>query len=105
MHDYLGMLPDFNKHGKILMVDYIEKMLSELPTDMDGMAPTPSANHLFIVNMTDPKKLEPEMADMFHHNVAKLLFHCKQAQLDIQMSVAFLCTRVKEPDLDYKKLT
>ena len=36
------------------------------------------------------------MADMFHHNVAKLLFLCKRAQPDIQTSVAFLCTRVKE---------
>jgi hypothetical protein len=70
------------------------------------MAPTPAANHLFVVNNTDPKKLEPKLAEMFHHNVAKLLFLCKRARPDIQTSVAFLCTRVKDPDLDdYRKLT
>ena len=42
---------------------------------------------------------------MFHHNVAKLLFLCKQAQPDLQTAVAFLCTCVKTPDEDdYKKL-
>jgi hypothetical protein len=42
---------------------------------------------------------------MFHHNVAKLLFLSKKARHDIQISVAFLHTRVKEPNIvDYKKL-
>ena len=41
---------------------------------------------------------------MFHHNIAKLLFLCKQAHPDLQMSVAFLSTNVKSPDEDdYKK--
>jgi hypothetical protein len=43
---------------------------------------------------------------MYHHNTAKLLFLCKRARPDIQTVVAFLCTRVKNPDEDdYKKLT
>jgi len=42
---------------------------------------------------------------MFHHNTAKLLFLCKRARPDLQTAVAFLCTRVKMPDVDdYKKL-
>jgi hypothetical protein len=42
---------------------------------------------------------------MFHHNVTKLLFLSKRARPDIQTAVAFLCTRVREPDTDdYKKL-
>ena len=42
VHDYLGMLLDFKEHGKlkISMVDYIEKMLAELPADM-GRHPRP----------------------------------------------------------------
>jgi hypothetical protein len=62
-------------------------------------------SHLFQVNTTNPKKLDKEMGDMFHQNVAKLLFLCKWARLDLQMAVAFLCTRVKDPNTDdYKKL-
>jgi len=36
---------------------------------------------------------------------AKPLYLCKQKRHDMQTSVAFLCTRVKEPDEDnYSKL-
>jgi hypothetical protein len=101
------MTLDYREDGvvKVTMVDYINKMLAELPTDMNGVAPSPAANHLFKVNDSDPKKLEKDTSDMFHRNVAKLLFLSKRARPDIQTSVAFLCTRVKEPDHDdYKKL-
>ena len=38
--------------------------------------------------------------------IAHLLFACKQARPDIQVAVAFLCTRVKAPTKeDYNKLT
>ena len=86
------------------MYDYIDKMLADLPSDMDGVARTPVAEHLFTVNPT-PKQLNEETAMMFHHNIAKLLFLCKQACPDLQMSVVFLSTCVKSPDEDgYKKL-
>ena len=107
VHEYLGMTLDYREDGvvKVTMVDYINKMLTELPTDMNGVAPSPAANHLFKVNDSDPKKLDKDTSDMFHRNVAKLLFLSKRARPDIQTSVAFLCTRVKEPDHDdYKKL-
>ena len=106
IHDYLGMTLDFSIPQKVQihMYDFIDKMLADLPIDMDGTAQTPAADHLFTVNPT-PKPLPEEMAIMFHHNVAKLLFLCKQAQPDLQTAVAFLCTRVKTPDEDdYKKL-
>eukprot|EP00957_Ditylum_brightwellii_P196841 14997558-Ditylum_brightwellii.AAC.1 len=45
------------------------------------------------------------MARWFHTNTAKLLFLCKRARQDIQTAVAFLTTRVKQPDEDdWKKL-
>ena len=71
---------------------------------MDGKAITPAGNHLFQVNK--PEMLDTNCATMFHHNVAKVLFLCKQARPDIQTAVAFLCTSVKGPDTnDYKKLS
>jgi len=55
--------------------------------------------------MMGSKKLSEERAQLFHHIVAKLLYLCRRTQQDIQTAVAFLCTRVKEPDEDnYKKL-
>jgi hypothetical protein len=77
-HDYLGMTLDFSKDGKvkILMIHYIQKMLAKIPGNMDGEAARPTANHLFEVNKSTDK-LDKETAQIFHHNVAKLLFLCK----------------------------
>jgi hypothetical protein len=106
-HNYLGMKISFEQKGavKITMHDYINGMLESLPRDMDGTATTPASNHLFQVNKNTPVLLDPEKSEMFHHNVAKLLFLCKRARPDLQTAVAFLTTQVKGPDEDdYKKL-
>ena len=48
----------------------------------------------------------PVKADRYHHLIAKLLYLCKRSRPDIQTAVAFLCTRVKQPDSDdWKKLS
>jgi hypothetical protein len=107
IHDYLGMKISFKEKGmvKVTMYDYINGMLESLPKDMEGTAATPASNHLFQVNKNTPVMLDTEKSEMFHHNVAKLLFLCKRARPDIQTAVAFLTTRVKGPDMDdYKKL-
>ena len=74
-------------------------MLAELPADMDGIATTPAAEHLFKINET-PTYLDEKDAMFFHHNVAKLLFLCKRACLDLQTTVAFLSNHVQHPDRD-----
>jgi hypothetical protein len=107
VHDYLGMTLDFSVEGKVkvIMKDYIEDMLDELPLDMDGEAATPASDHLFTVN-ENPVLLDEETSQMFHTNTAKLLFLSKRARPEIQTAVAFLTTRVRAPDQDdYKKLT
>jgi hypothetical protein len=52
IHDCLGMTLDYSEKGtvKIKMLDYVEKMLADLPDEMDVEAPSPAANHLFIVD-------------------------------------------------------
>jgi hypothetical protein len=35
---------------KIKMLDYVKKMLADLPDERNGEAPTPAANHLFAVD-------------------------------------------------------
>ena len=108
-HDYLAMDFDYNTEGvvKIKMVSYIEKMIDEFKYKeevLEGIAKTPAAGHLFVVN-DNATKLYKEKADEFHTTVAKALFVCMRARPDITLAVAFLCTRVKEPDEDdWKKL-
>jgi len=50
--EYLGMTLDYMTKGKvkISMYEYIEKMLTELPSDMNGSIKTPAVSHLFNVN-------------------------------------------------------
>ena len=66
---------DYSLDGKVQvqMYDYIDNMLAALPEDMRGTVASPAADHLFTVNDAG-KKLTREQAEMFHHNVAKLLF-------------------------------
>ena len=106
IHDYLGMKLDYSEKGivKIDMEQYVQNILKEMPEEMSGVSPTPAANHLFDVN-PDQQKLDITQKEFFHHVVAQLLFLCKRARPDIQTAIAFLCTRVKNPDTDdYKKL-
>jgi hypothetical protein len=104
IHKYLGMTLDYSEPGKVRieMLDYVEGMLETATDDMDGEAATPAGEHLFTVNV-DAEKISEEDAQIYHHVVAKALFLCKRARPDLQTAVAFLCTRVKEPDVDDKK--
>lgn len=59
---------------------------------------------MFKVNRNSPQ-LSAEDADYFHRMTARLFFACKRARPDIQVGVAFLCKRFKEPtEEDYRKL-
>ena len=67
-------------------------------------AVTPANRNLFIVNKDLPL-LEARKAEIFHHVVAKLLYVAKRARVDLQLVIAFLCTRVsKSTQEDWEKL-
>ena len=61
-----------------------------------------STRNLFTIN-DEGIKLGKIDADAFHRNVARLIFLSKRARPDIQTAIAFLCTRVKLPDIDDNK--
>ena len=106
VHDYLGMTIDYSEEGKVrfTMPNYIETLLEECPADMDGTAVSPAANYLFDIN-ENAEKLDSDQSDEYHHLTAKLLYLCKRVRPEMQPTVAFLCTRVKQPDVDdWKKL-
>ena len=100
------MTIDYSSPGKVifLMIDYIRKMLDNIPEDTKGESATPAAHHLFDI-AEDTTKLSHADADLFHHFVAQLLYLSKRACPDIQLAVSFLCTRVRVTDIDdYKNL-
>ena len=87
------------------MDNYLQSILDEAPHDVMGTAITPATNRLFDVRSTS-EKLDKEKAEEFHHVTARLLYLCKHGRPDIRPPYRlFLCTRVREPDVDdWKKL-
>jgi hypothetical protein len=121
VHKYLGMTLDFStKHQvKVTMIDYVkdivdawDKAVSKI--DADGLTLVKSKSSkkgrsaapedLFKID-EDAEKLPQTQATAFHNLVAKSLYLVKRARPDASVVIAFLTTRVREPDVDdWKKL-
>jgi hypothetical protein len=105
-HDYLAMILDFSIPG-ILQVDmtpYVESMIEDFPEEIKGTTKMPWNQNLFKVDPTS-KPLDLERAKLFHTFTMKGMFLCKRGRQDIQPAVAFMATRVTEPNEgDWKKL-
>ena len=89
------------------MYNYLENILKEanVQGDMNGLVVTPASDDLFTIDEASPK-LNDKKSNYFHRGTARFLFAAKRARPDIQVAVAYLCTRVKGPiKLDYHKLT
>ena len=87
VHRYLGMTIDFTNTSKvkITIYNYVDEMISKLPTEIIGETATPASNHLFeIRNDNDNNQLlTPELSEEFYHLVAKTLFPSKRARLNL----------------------
>ena len=107
VHDYLGMTLDFRTKGEVQinMEHYIDMMLQDAAEEMKGIATTPAASHLFKVNEKDPQYLGTEQKKVFVHLVMQGLYLSQRGRPDIRTAIAFLCSRLRNPDEDdYKKL-
>ena len=102
VHKYLGRTIDYSLPGKVIfsMIDYIGKMLDDIPEDMKGGSATPAAHHLFDI-AEDATKISQADTDLFHHFLAQLLYLSKRARPYIQLAVSFLYTRVRGTYTDY----
>ena len=109
-HDYLTMILDYSKKGKVKidMTEYVRKMVTKYE-EAYGVLPSKevksmSSRNLFNVDKHS-KELEGQKAEDFHTIMAKGLFVSKRARPDIQPPVAYLCTRVSKPtESDWKKM-
>ena len=86
---------------KISIVKFLQKFISDFPKEIKGQAPTPATDQLFDVRDEKERKLlDKDHAIAFHYTVAHLLFASLRYRRGLQTAVAFLSTRVKEPDED-----
>ena len=110
VHKYLGMTLDFAtpKQVKVTMFDYVQEILAAFDAadpKATGIKSSAAPEELFRVK-ENCEKLDPTMAKAFHNLVAKTLYTTKRARPDTSTAIAFLTTRVREPDMDdWAKLT
>ena len=91
-------------HQTVGMKEHIKGAITDSPEAIIRNEATPAAEYLFETS-DDDERLSPELADKFHRIVAKLLYVTKRARVDILLAIAFLCTRVADPDVqDWKKM-
>jgi len=86
-HVFLGMDITFNNNGTV------KEAIADSGMDASRVAATPAKRDLFAINEKF-EHLEKKKGELFHSVVAKLLYVSKRARTDLQLAVAFLCTRV-----------
>jgi hypothetical protein len=99
IHEYLAMKLDYSqeKINKINMVDNVKEMVNDFQEEI-SKSNYPWNENLFKVDNKRPL-LSKEKRELFHTFVAKGLFLCKRARLDIQLAI------IHSPDeQDWSKL-
>ena len=99
-HTYLSMDIELSDKGveKICMSRYNDEAVEKFPEDVSTPVFSPASDHFFKTRKGE--LLSNEQAILFHFLVAKHLFVRKRACPDIQPTIAFLNTRVREPNKD-----
>ena len=76
---FLGIL-----EVRLMMMDYLRKVLYEFPDTIQGRVATPVSEHLLVVRYnTDRKLLEKERSTAFNHSVDQLIFSTPWVRKDI----------------------
>ena len=105
-HIYVGIKIINNNDRSVSfdMKEYIKETIDEFHEDLSKKITSPAALYLFDIN-DSCDAIEDEKARLFHRLVTKMLFVSNRGRPEIQVAVAFLCTRTKQPDQDdWKKL-
>jgi hypothetical protein len=102
IHKYLGMTLDYSVPGqvKITMLNYVDEILAafDKAEPQGGGTKTSAAPDSLFKADEDCEKLAQAKAVELHNLVAKTLYATKQARSDTCTAIAFLTTRVREPD-------
>ena len=102
-NDYLVMWLDYLVPGEvqILTEDYMRGVLDIYPEEITESPETPAATNLFVIREENERgKLDETRAQAFHHATAQLLFTGIRYIKDAQTAIAFLMTRVRNPEED-----
>jgi hypothetical protein len=109
IHTYLGMKLDYTLRGRVQIsqFEYIEEILIAFDkADPNGGGTKTSAAPINLFRIDDDcEKLNSTKAKTYHNLVAKTLYATKRSRPDTCTAIAYLTTRVREPDTDdWKKM-
>jgi hypothetical protein len=104
IHKYIGMTLDYTVRGqvKITMFEYVDEIITAFDKAEPKGGGTKSGTapeSLFKVNKSY-EKLKQDKAVEFHNLVVNTLYATKRSRKDTCTAIAFLTTRVQEPDKD-----
>jgi hypothetical protein len=105
-HVFLGMEIEYLENGtaSIDMSEYLREGIQEFPEVINSSAATPARRDMYEIDEKS-KLLDPKRSAIFHSIVAKNLYVSHRGRLDVQLPIAFLCTRVScSTEQDWKKL-
>ncbi len=86
------------------MKDYIQESINDSQQEHSKGTATPTRRTLFEIDPDSPK-LNKTRSEIFHSIVAKQLYVSHRGRPDVQLPIAFLCTRVsKSTEQDWSKL-
>lgn len=82
-----------NRTAEIRMKDYLTEAICDFHKGIHKSAASPATRDLFEVDLYGAA-LDEEKAENFRSIVAKLLYVSQRADIDMQLTIAFLCTHV-----------
>ncbi len=93
---------DFSDPGSATfdMIPDISKILTGFPEKITGVSSTPAADHLFNARPQHKASFDPLRSKPVPSITRLLSYFFSRVQRDIQPTIAFLTTRVKQPDED-----
>ena len=99
VHDYLGMVLDFRTKGKMIvdMSKYSRKMWRDFEEKYGKLGTAKTIAKEGVFAPSEGEVLSKEMAEDYHHFVARGLFSATRGRPDEQTVISAMAGRVKEP--------
>ena len=96
VHNYLGMVFDYESAGKVILSMPHHTKRIVLDSEITGTAPTPADSDLFNIQDDSPQ-LEAEEKEWFHSFVHRIMYLANKINYECLVACAFLSSRTQAP--------
>ena len=102
MNTFLGLNINFNKNSTvtITMKEYLEEVIKDFGEDSVSKTTSPAQTGIFVVG-ENSERLGIAKLDRLHSITSNIIYMSNRVMLDINLSIAFLCTRVSKTTVKF----